>query len=299
MARGPLDRAVYFEEGLRPEVTQAWQKDPGFSPDLLQCLPPADPRAEILAELEARPSLPEIWPCCLSDMEGFAKGFDPADPKRLPDDWPGCAETWRRSGHVRMMRVHRGFFLSMGVYNAARFFKLMDLVLDDPEFVRACMDFHARFSIKLLRRVLAVTPLEAVVFSEPIGGNDGPLISPDMYETLVLPSYVPVLEAVRKAGISIIIFRTYANARLLVPSILKFGFNCLWACEVNLNAMDYLSLRAEFGPDLNLIGGIDLDVLRLDRAAIEKEVMAKVPALAGKRRVCAPGRRPGAAGCSL
>jgi len=72
---------------------------------------------------------------------------------------------------------------------------------------------------------------------------------------------------------------TYANARVLVPTILKWGFNCLWACEVNVEAMDYRSLRKEFGRDLRLIGGIDLDALRKDKEAIRREIEEKVPPL--------------------
>jgi hypothetical protein len=76
-----------------------------------------------------------------------------------------------------------------------------------------------------------------------------------------------------------IIFRTYANARIFIPSILKWGFNCLWACEVNTAAMDFASLRREFGRDLRLIGGIDTDVLWQGKPAIQREVEEKVPPL--------------------
>jgi hypothetical protein len=80
-------------------------------------------------------------------------------------------------------------------------------------------------------------------------------------------------------GVETIVLRTFANARLLIPSILKWGFNCLWACEVNIEAMDYLDLRREFGTKLRLIGGIDLDALREDKEAIRREVEEKVPPL--------------------
>jgi hypothetical protein len=117
------------------------------------------------------------------------------------------------------------------------------------------------------------------LFSEPIGGNYGPLISPQMYEDMVLRSYEPVLNVLNKYGVETIVFVTYANARVLVPSILKWGFNCLWACEVNVEAMDYRDLRREFGRDLRLIGGIDLDALRRDKEAIRRELEEKVPPL--------------------
>jgi uroporphyrinogen decarboxylase len=53
----------------------------------------------------------------------------------------------------------------------------------------------------------------------------------------------------------------------------------LWACEVNVEAMDYRDLRREFGRHLRLIGGIDLDALRQDKEAIRREVEEKVPPL--------------------
>jgi uroporphyrinogen decarboxylase len=43
--------------------------------------------------------------------------------------------------------------------------------------------------------------------------------------------------------------------------------------------MDYRDLRQEFGRELRMIGGIDLDALRHDREAIRREVEEKVPPL--------------------
>jgi hypothetical protein len=43
--------------------------------------------------------------------------------------------------------------------------------------------------------------------------------------------------------------------------------------------MGYRDLRCEFGRDLRLIGGIDLDVLRLDKESIKREVYEKLPPL--------------------
>jgi hypothetical protein len=57
------------------------------------------------------------------------------------------------------------------------------------------------------------------------------------------------------------------------------GIDCLWACEVNAEAMDYRALRQDFGSGLRLIGGIDLDVLREGKEAIRREVEEKVPPL--------------------
>jgi|TARA_B100000315_G_scaffold24148_1_gene20921 hypothetical protein len=155
----------------------------------------------------------------------------------------------------------------------------MQLTVYNPEFVRQAMLIQGQFSTRLVERVLNEIQIDAAIFSEPIGGNDRPLISPKMYEELMLKSYSPILKALNRGKVHTIIFRTYANAKILIPSILKWCFNCLWACEVNAEAMDYRTLRREFGPDLRLIGGIDLDALRQGKASIKRELHAKIPPL--------------------
>jgi uroporphyrinogen decarboxylase len=178
-----------------------------------------------------------------------------------------------------MLRVHRGLFISMGVMGWQRFTEVIRLLVYAPEVVHETMRIQGEFAAKLAEKVLQQVDVDAAVFSEPIGENHGPLISPPMYEKFVLPSYEPLLDVLGRHGVETIIFRTFANARLLIPGILKWGFNCLWACEVCLDDMDYRDLRREFGPDLRLIGGIDLDALRQDKEAIRREVEEKLPPL--------------------
>jgi hypothetical protein len=160
-----------------------------------------------------------------------------------------------------------------------RFHELMVLMHDNPGFVREMMRIHGEFVADITERLLQDVVIDAAVFSEPIGDNHGPLISPKMYADLVLSSYGPILDVLRGHGVDIIILRTYANARLLIPTLMEHGLECLWACEVNADAMDYRSLRREFGKNLRLIGGIDLDALRQGKDAIRQEVEQKVPPL--------------------
>ena len=178
-----------------------------------------------------------------------------------------------------MLEVHQGFFLTMGVNDWSQFNWVIESLIDRPELILEFMRIKAEMVAVLLERFLSEVQIDAAIFSEPIGGNNGALISPRMYEKFVLSTYVPLLELLKQHGVDVIILRTYANARVLIPSMLKFGMNCLWACETNAEAMDYRSLRQEFGKELRLIGGIDLDVLREGKEAIRREVEQKVPPL--------------------
>jgi uroporphyrinogen decarboxylase len=272
------DRVPYFEEGIRKDVLKAWRRQglqPGTNPAELF---PSDHCEELQVDVDPRPT-PDKWPASRAELTAFRRRLDPYDPDRLPAGWSGRVRAWAARDHVLMLRIHRGFFQTLGVQDWARFREVIYLLADEPAFVREAMAIQGDFAARLAEKILAEVEIDAVIFSEPIGGNDRPLLSPSMYEQFVLTSYEPVLEVLRRYNVETIILRTYANARLLIPSILKWGFNCLWACEVNLETMDYRDLRREFGRELRLIGGIDLDALRQGKAAIRREVEEKVPPL--------------------
>jgi len=269
-----VDRFPYFEEGIRDEVLKSW----GIKrPELLKMFP-VDYREDIIPELDPLPSY-KNYPSTFEELPVFKKRLDPNDPKRLPENWIKKIAEWKQEDNLLVLRVHRGFFLSIGIYTSKRFTEVMFLSLENPDFINQYMRIQGEFAAAMAENILQKVKVDAVYFSEPIGSNEGSLISPQMYEELVLENYLPLLEVIKQYDIKTKIFLTYANARALIPSILKYDINCLWACEVNTKAMDYNELRNEFGKDLRLIGGIDLDALRNGKEAIRKEILEKVPTL--------------------
>jgi len=278
MQFGRPDHVPYFEEGIRKKVLKSWRKQGLAANADLAKMFTTDEREEIDLDVYPHP-WPNRWPTTKAELTAFARRLNPNDRSRTPKNWKKNVPGWKQREHVLMMRIHQGFFLTMGVRGWQRFYELMKLIHNDPGFVRAMMQVQAEFVAALTERLLKDVEIDAAVFSEPIGANHGPLISPEMFVDFVLSSYRPVLDVLHRHQVNIIILRTYANARLLVPVLMENGFDCLWACEVNTAAMDYRSLRAEYGSGLRLIGGIDLDVLREGRAAIRREVEEKVPPL--------------------
>jgi hypothetical protein len=278
MRLGQPDRVPYFEEGIRDEVIHVW-KQQGFSGrrELARRFP-SDGRERIEMDLYPLPDLKQ-WPTTEEDLDFFRQHLDPHDHKRFPGQWKKHVKDWKNRESVLTLCVHQGFFLSMGVETWQRFYDVMTQLVHNPRLVKRMMMTQGVFAAKLAEKILKEITVDAVIFSEPIGGNEGPLISPEMYEDMVLSSYQPVLDVLHRHHVETIIFQTFANARILIPRILNWGFNCLWACEVNIEAMDYRSIRKEFGQDLRLIGGIDLDALRGSKADIKKEIQSKVPPL--------------------
>jgi hypothetical protein len=272
---GSPDRIPYFEEGIREDVIAAWKKQ-GMPCDQLPW-GDIDEREEIKLDVDPHPGI-ENWPGKIEALAQLRRHLDPNDPARLPENWD--TERLRSRDGVLMVRVHEGLFLSMGVGNAETFTRLMYQLADRPDFVREYMRIQGAFAAELTEKLLEEVEFDAMVFSEPIGDNNGALISPRMYEELVLPSYEPLLNLAHRFQIKTIICRTYANMKALIPSLLKWGIDVLWACEVEQGVMNYPALRKEYGRDLKLIGGIDLDALLEGKEAIKKAVELIEPLVA-------------------
>ncbi len=278
MSYAKPDRVPYFEEGIRKDVLKAWHQQGLPRNKKLWELFPTDRFEEIILNMEPGPGLKK-WPTNSRDLNRLRDSLNPDDPNRLPKNWKRKVRYWQNQDIVLMLRVFRGFFLSMGVNDWDRFTDLIYLIKDDPDLIRETLRIQGEFAARLTENVLKDINIDAAVFTEPIGGNEGPIISPADYKNIVLPTYKPIFDVLHRKGIKTIIFKTYANTRVLIPHALNFGFNCVWACEVNNPEMDYPDMRKEFGPDLRLIGGIDLDALRGDKEMIRKEVEEKVPDL--------------------
>lgn len=279
MQGGSPERVPLLEEGIRSEVLSEWRSQGGLGTGIeLDHIYHFDKREEIYTELDLGINLVEL--SRRSDgLDKLQRKLDPTDPTLFPAGWRKKKDTWLGHGSILMLRVHRGFFLTMGVEEWDSFSEVMYLVKDNPNFVRQSLLMLGEFAANLADIVLQDVSVDAAIFSEPIGGNHGPLISPAMYRDYVLPSLKPLQEVLDRHNVETIIFRTYANTRILLPLFMEAGMNCLWAVERGSETMDYLDLRREFSSELRLIGGIDRDILRLGENAIRAELERVVPPL--------------------
>jgi hypothetical protein len=278
MCYGKPDRVPWLEEGLRDKVLEGWREQGLPAGADLAALFHYDRRERIELDMGTRPKLdrpPPVW----EHIAELRRRLDASDPARLPADWQNRVEQWRKREHILELPLHSGLFLTLGVNEWASLEPVLYLLADQPHLAREVMDAQAGLAAGLADRVLKDVQVDFASLSEPIGGSRGPLVSPRMYQEIVLDSYKPILDVLRRHSVETIVFMTYANAAILLPRVLEAGFNCLWAMETETSVMDYQALRRRFGKSLRFIGGIDLDALLAGGAATEQEVKTKVPAL--------------------
>jgi hypothetical protein len=278
MAGELVDRPPLFDEGIRDEVLAQWREQ-GLPHDAdLASLARHDRRERVEVDFWPRPALEHPVESA-AELRELRRRLDPDDPGRLPADWANRVAGLRGREHVLELYLHSGFFLTNGANTWDKVERLLYRTHDDPGLVQAVMEAHAECAAALVQRILTEVEIDYATFSEPISGPDRPLIGPAMFRRLSLATYDSILRALRRGGRRTVVFQTYANSRALLPAVVEAGFDCLWAMESTPGSMDYLELRREFGPGLRLIGGIDLDWLRLPAAEITGRMEALLPPL--------------------
>ena len=213
MSFGNADRAPWFEEGLRDEVLDRWQRQ-GLPPGAdLSAMFRYDRRERIELDLGPRPRI-KSSPLSAADLPALRRQLDSADPARLPTDWVDRVKRWRHRDHILELPLHHGLFLTLGVGDWSSLERVLYRLADAPEAAAEIMHLHGQLAADLADKVLADVEVDFASFSEPIGGNHGPLISPAMYRDIVLAGCRPILDVLRRRGVKTIAFISYANARI-------------------------------------------------------------------------------------
>jgi len=276
------DHPPLFLEGIREDVLSSWCTQ-GMPPNTdLQQLFHYDQFEQLDPDVYPRPAIAD-WSTPHKLLPLLRQRLDPDDPRRLPEDWSNLVKGWKERQHPLFLRLHPGLLLSLGIEEWRSFAPALLRLVDQPDFVHQIMTIQADFAARLLEKVLHQVDLDGVIFSEPIAGNHGALISAHMYRTFALQSYTPIFEVLRAHQVPAVIWRSYANPTNLLSEVTQYPFNALWLCETPPGALPPARQRALVGPDVTLIGGIDSDVLRQTHQAIRQAVADVQPLVAQGR----------------
>ncbi|MBW2458612.1 MAG: hypothetical protein JRI68_29200 [Deltaproteobacteria bacterium] len=260
MRGDPVDRPPLFEEGVRDQVIERWQRE-GLGPNRTHVeVFGLTAHEQVGPDIQLRSSYRRRV-MALSHRE-YRKAFDVAR-SRFPEDWSQTVRRLEDRSHVACIWASRGFFQALGVEDWATLKPVLQATLQDPADVRARMEMYADFCATLLEQTLAEVDPEFIYLGEAISDNKGPLISPAMFEEFVIPVYQRLVSVAQAHGCREILVATYGNSALLLPIMRRAGITMLWISEAaEVPGTDYRTIRREHGPELGLIGGIPLSLLR-------------------------------------
>lgn len=210
-----------------------------------------------------------------ASFQALKRRYDPSSRTRYPLWWDEWVRIWRTRDYPLCLLANGTF----GLYSQLRSWvgteNLSYLFYDDPALVEEMLEFATDFLLATVERALQEVEFDYFNFFEDFAGKGGPLVSPALFRKFLLPCYRRIIERLSRAGLRSFWLDTDGDPRVLIPLMLEAGINCLWPLEV-ASGMDPVALRREYGRDLVLAGGIDKREIAKDRAAIDRELEAKI-----------------------
>jgi len=212
-----------------------------------------------------------------------------------PEDWRRCkAERFRRDDPVRkvdvpaLKKAHppgRDYPLGVDcgsmigrVRNMLTFEGLAYAVYDYPDMVEDMVETCCVLVEDFLDQVLGEIDFDFASGWEDICFKNGPIISLDFFEKVVVPRYARIGDKLHAHGIDLWYTDCDGDVRPLLPGFLRAGINCLFPYEVN-SCIHPVKLLDEYGKDLRIMGGVDKMELAKGPEAIRRYLESLVPAV--------------------
>lgn len=111
---------------------------------------------------------------------------------------------------------------------------------------------------ELVRRARDLGAL-GVLLAEDIAYQQGLIMSPDQFRSLLLPSLARQVEAMRFLGL-VVFFHSDGDLNAVLPDLAGIGLHG-WQCLESAAGMDLAALRSRYGRSLSLWGNLDPAVL--------------------------------------
>jgi uroporphyrinogen decarboxylase len=228
---------------------------------------PKDGHDTIPHYIKASIVTPADWEKCKQERfrrDDPGRKVDVDELQRLhpPDrDYPLGVDTGSMIGRIRDMLTFEG--LAFACY-------------DYPEMVEDMVETCCLLVEDFLDRVLPHLDFDYAFGWEDICFKNGPIVSLDFFNSVVVPRYKRIGAKLGAAGIDLWYTDCDGDVRPLMPGFLEAGINCLFPYEVN-SCVHPAQLLAEYGQDLRIMGGVDKLELRKGKQAIKAYLESLVP----------------------
>ncbi len=214
---------------------------------------------------------------------GRLRGHFRADePKRYPDHWD--EDNWEQKKARWAKRttplVQWGPSLVGRIKEVMGFENFAIALHEDFALVEEIMETFTQLGLDILGRAFDEVDFDCFHFWEDIAFNQGPILSPEMFEALAVPRYKRLTDFWRSKGGEIASVDSDGDIRKLIPGWLRGGINHFWPMEANAG-MDVVALRREYGRAFSMEGGINKYELLKGREAIDRELDRVAPVVQG------------------
>ena len=133
-----------------------------------------------------------------------------------------------------------------------------DMVLE-PELAQAILERVAEFYIEHFRRMLAAArgEVDLVFTADDIAGQQGLLMSLDLWERLIKPHHARLNAVIHEYGARVI-YHSDGAVMNAIPGLLDMGIDVLQALQFDAAGMDARRMKESYGERLSFEGGVSV-----------------------------------------
>ena len=195
------------------------------------------------------------------------------DPVRIPDiaalkarhpaerDYPLGISTGSMIGKIRDMLTFEGVIYA---------------TFDYPDMVEDMVETCCQLVEQSLDRLLPHFDFDYAAGWEDICFKNGPIITMDLFEQVVMPRYKRIGKKLKAAGIDLWYTDCDGDVRPLIPGFLDAGINCLFPFEVNC-CTHAGELLDQYDGQLRIMGGVNKLEMIKGKAAIKAYMESLAP----------------------
>ncbi len=206
----------------------------------------------------------ESW----ADWENMKHRYNPASPERYPDNPEKLGR--ELADRDNFLEIHfSGPFWQLREW--VGFEGLCMMFYDDPDLVRDMVRFWEDFIAGMLENILKYVTPDSLHLSEDMAYKSFSMISPQMVEEFLLPTYQRWGQIVRDAGVPLYGIDSDGYMGELIPVWLKAGVNFCDPIEVAAGN-DINAFRREFGHKMAYRGGVDKRAMARGGETLENEI---------------------------
>lgn len=285
-----LDRLLGWDFNWYRTVGSNNSLYPCFEPKVLEVLPDGTKRVQNHDGLIERikpgvTSIPSEDDYLLKDREAFETLYRPKMqfcPERVNYDF------YKTFNETRDPDVPIGLHLGSVLGNIRSMVSVMGMSYlmydEDEELFADIVDTYAEMQYQCAEEILKTgAKFDFAHYWEDICFNSGPLLSPDIFEELCAKHYKKRNDLCHRYGIDIISLDCDGVTEKLLPIWFENGVNTMFPIEIGTWGDQFEAARNKYGKGMLGVGGMDKTVLRLDRAAVDRELerLRRLSALGG------------------
>jgi len=150
-------------------------------------------------------------------------------------------------------------------------------MIENPAFCEALLDRTLKFWLDYFSGFMAEVGdvIDVVMIGDDIGGQAGPLFSPDFYRRIVKPRQKRLVRHIKSLAAAKIWYHTCGSVAQFIPDLLDNGIDILNPVQISAENMDPRQLKDEFGDKLSFWGGA-IDTQHVLPTATPKEIKRHV-----------------------